>query len=161
MRDIKQVFCLLFLLSFLSFLLLRLLFGTIVRTNSCKIQFLSSCFHSIPYYSVDRLPRLYLILSGHFWYYSSHFPLWDYKEKVKLTASSLPDLSWQNEMQGDHTICSQMWLWIYTPPHYPLPPPPQKKKKKEKRKESLVFAIEIFKRQALFSLFFNLFLVLW
>ena len=56
-------------------------------------------------------------------------------------------------MQGDHAICSQMWLWIYTPPYYPRPPPPQKKKK-EKRNESLVFAIEIFKRQALFFSFF-------
>ena len=46
-------------------------------------------------------------------------------------------------------------------PITPFPPPPQKKEKKEKGNESLVFAIEIFKRQALFSLFFNLFLVLW
>ena len=37
-------------------------------------------------------------------------------------------------------------------PITPIPPPP--KKKKEKRNESLVFAIEIFKHQALFSLFF-------
>ena len=160
MRDIKQVFCLLFLLSFLSFLLLRLLFGTIVRTNSCKIQFLSSCFHSIPYYSVDRLPRLYLILSGHFWYYSSHFPLWDYKEKVKLTASSLPDLSWQNEMQGDHTICSQMWLWIYTPPYYPLPPPPKKKRKK-KETRAWCLQLKFLSIKPFFLFFFNLFLVLW
>ena len=38
-------------------------------------------------------------------------------------------------------------------PITPFPPPP-KKKKKEKRNESLVFAIEIFKRQALFFSFF-------
>ena len=37
-------------------------------------------------------------------------------------------------------------------PITPFPPPP--KKKKEKGNESLVFAIEIFKRQTLFSLFF-------
>ena len=40
-------------------------------------------------------------------------------------------------------------------PHPITPfPPPQKKKKKEKRNKSLVFAIEIFKRQALFFSFF-------
>lgn len=39
-------------------------------------------------------------------------------------------------------------------PHPITPFPPPKKKKKEKRNESLVFAIEIFKRQALFFSFF-------
>ena len=43
---------------------------------------------------------------------------------------------------------------LYPTPLPPSPPPPQKKKKKEKRNKSLVFAIEIFKRQALFFSFF-------
>ena len=40
-------------------------------------------------------------------------------------------------------------------PHPITPfPPPQKKKKERKKKQGLVFAIEIFKRQALFFSFF-------